>query len=155
MQLENIQIWLPLISAIVGITSAILTSFVTHRLTAKRDIENKQREQRINFLIEAFQNLSKCSNHPNMPDVAEEVENAVTIIQLFGTVEQIDMIQRFAKELGEKQVTHSDDILLDLRNSLRHELNLEKVDGKIWWLRIKRQEQNDKRQLSKAKYNKP
>ena len=57
---------------------------LTHLFSIYRDRENKRREQRIGYLVSVFRSLSKANHHPRLHEIAEEVEQAVADIQLFG-----------------------------------------------------------------------
>ena len=130
----NTQLLIPLL---ITTLIAIGGWFIGHRLAAARDRANKQRELRVQYLIEAYRRLVKAGNHPELYKIADEIESAVSDIQLFGTQEQITKIQKFTKEMSTQQHARLDDLLADLRTDLRQELNLPKVEGKFWWLRIR------------------
>lgn len=115
---------------------AVAVVGIAHIFTTRRDVANNRREQRIGYLVAAFRALAKANNHPRLHEVASDVEQAVADIQLFGTSKQIDLVQRFATDLGTKQSADMDALLLELRNSLRAELGAESVPGRVVWLRI-------------------
>ena len=110
----------------------------THLLAMKRDQENKRREQRLGYLISAFRALSKANNHPRLYEIADEVEQAVVDLQVFGTPAQVELAQKFAEDLGKKQYAEIDRLLNELRDSLRKEIGREPVSGNLRWMRITR-----------------
>ena len=131
----NCQLLIPLL---VTTIVAVIGWFFAHRLAAARDRENKRREQRIHYLVEAFRRLATVGNRPDLSEFADELESAIADIQLFGTPEQIKKVQAFTKEMGEKHEVSLNDLLTDLRQNLRKELGLPEVERKMWWLRVKR-----------------
>lgn len=109
-----------------------------HTLASARDVSKQQREQRVAYLISAFRSLAKANNHPRLHEVADEVEQAISDIQLLGTPAQIALARKVATDLGTKQQADLDALLFSLRDSLRSELSEKRVEGGIVWLRIAR-----------------
>jgi hypothetical protein len=96
--------------------------------------------------VSVFRALSKANHHPRLYEIADEVEQAVVDLQLFGTPEQVRLVRKFAADLGAAQEADMDDLLNELRDSLRRELGRKPVSGNVRWLRIgrkKEQEQKD------------
>jgi hypothetical protein len=115
---------------------ALAVVALTHSFTIYRDRENKRREQRIGYLVSVFRALSKANHHPRLFEIAGEVEQAVVDIQLFGTPEQVRLAKRFATELAIAHGANIDELLNELRDSLRRELGREAVVGNVVSLRI-------------------
>lgn len=111
---------------------------LTHLFSSRRDRENRRREQRVEYLVSAFRGLAKANHHPRLYEVAEELERAIADLQLFGTPEQITLARKFATELGTTGEADMDDLLNELRNSLRSELGRQPVSGNVVWLKIHR-----------------
>lgn len=109
---------------------------LTHFFTIRRETANRRREQRIGYLVGAFRGLSKANNYPRLWEVADE--QAISDIQLFGTPEQVRLAQRFGEDLGKTQAAELDSLLTELRNSLRKELGMQPVPGRMLWLRVER-----------------
>jgi hypothetical protein len=130
-----------LMQVVVPALVALAVVTLTHLFSTHRDRANKRREQRIGYLVSVFRGLSKANNHPRLYEVADEVEQAVVDIQLFGTPEQVRLAQVFATQLGKTQEADLDPLLIELRNSLRHELGRKRVTGNIVWLRIGRKDE--------------
>ncbi len=127
-----------LLSIIISATVAFVVAFVTHRLASSRDISKHQREQRVAYLITAFRALAKANNHPRLYEVADDVEQAISDIQLLGTPAPINLAKKVATDLGMTQQADIDALIISLRDSLRRELGEKPADGKIVWLRIGR-----------------
>jgi len=129
----NFELLLPLL---ITTLVAILGWIVAHRLAAKRDVANKRRELRTNYLINAYRKLESSAN-PLHPQARWEcLELAIADIQLFGTPRQVKMAIDFAKTMEKDNSASADDLLFDLRRSLRAELQLEPVDANITYLRF-------------------
>lgn len=123
----NLELLIPLlITAVV----TIIGWYIVHLFAARRDRKNKQRELRINYLIEAWRKLEYSANRKGV-NAIEYVEKPIADIQLFGTKKQIDLTIKIAHELAEKQGTNLIELLTELRKDLRRELNLEQIDTPI------------------------
>jgi hypothetical protein len=121
---------------LISASVAFVVTVLTHFLTSRRDIENKRREQRVTFLLNAYRALARANHHPRLYEVGEELAGAIHDIQLLGTPEQITLAQQFAKDICAKQTAGMDDLFDALRDNLRKELRAEPVEGRIQWLRI-------------------
>lgn len=119
---------------------ALAVVAVTHLFTTHREKENRRREQRIAYLVTAFRGLSKANHHPRLYEIADEIEQAVADVQLFGTPKQIQLARQFATDLGTTQEADMDALLNELRDSLRKELGRKPVTGNVVWLKITRNE---------------
>ena len=96
----------------------------------RRDIENDRRKLRTEYLLEAYRRLqSGTHRRGNEKAYWEVLESAVTDIQLLGTPKQAKLAAQFAVDMAENDIGYLDDLLTDLRASLREELNLEKLVG--------------------------
>ena len=109
-----------------------------HLFAVYRDRENKRREQRIEYLIGVYRALAKANHHPRLYKIADELEQAVGDLQLFGTPEEIRLVQKVATDMGTAQEAELDSLLNELRNGLRKELAREPVSGNVRWLRVGR-----------------
>jgi hypothetical protein len=128
----NLQLLVPLL-----ITSLLtmIGWYVLHWFARKRDKEIKQKELRVNYLIEAWRKLEHAANRKGY-DAIEYLEKPIADIQLFGTIKQIELAQKIAFDMVENQKGNLTDLLEDLRQDLRKELNLEKASIEIKFLRI-------------------
>lgn len=138
----------PFAQVVIPALVALAVVAMTHILTGHRDLQNRRREQRIVYLVNAFRGLSKANHHPRLYEVAEELEQAIADLQLFGTPKQIQLARKFATDLGTTQEADMDDLLNELRNSLRQELGRPPVTGNLAWLKIGRGEKSEKAHVS-------
>ncbi|WP_299762945.1 hypothetical protein [uncultured Dokdonia sp.] len=130
----NLQLLIPLL-----ITSLITIFgwYVLHKLTKKREQENKKKNLRVEYLIDAWSKLEYGSNRDiDKEEFVEYFEKPIAMIQLFGTLNQIDLAQKLVEEIKNNKQVSLDDILEDLRNDLRSELNLEKAKSKMKYIRF-------------------
>jgi hypothetical protein len=110
--------------------------WVVHTLNSSRDLRNERRKLRTTYLLEAYRRLEAAVN-PNDKMVTQPgVESAIADIQLLGTPQQVRMAQTFANEMAQSSEASLNQLLADLRDSLRSELQLEPVEGKILHLRF-------------------
>ena len=124
--------------SVVAVIAALGAVALTHHFASVRDRKNKQREQRIAYLVGAYRALCKADNHPRLHEVADDVEQAVADIQLLGTPEQIRLVQAFATDLGRTQNAELNALSNSLRDSLRDELGAERTLRRLVWPRIGR-----------------
>jgi hypothetical protein len=125
-----------LIPLLITTFVATLGWIVAHRLTAKRDLANKRRELKVKYLIDAYRQLEGAANREDRLSTTADLESAIADIQLFGTPKQVEMALNIAQEIVDKQDALIDDLLFDLRETLRSELQLEPVTSKIKILRF-------------------
>jgi hypothetical protein len=128
---SSIQVVIP---ALVALAVVVLG----HAFSQHRDRQNRRQEQRVHYLISVYRAFSKANNHPRLYEVADELEQAIADVQLFGTPKQILLAQTFATELGTVQTADMDELLFELRKSLRSELKVAPWDGRTVWIRIGR-----------------
>jgi hypothetical protein len=124
--------WAIITSAVIGIVSFV----ASHQFAAWRDRESKRREQRINYLITTFRALAKSANNPDFHQFSDSLEQAIADIQLFGSVDQIQLAQEFAKEFANNQSASPDPLLKSLWNDLRKEMGQKEYKGKYIWFRL-------------------
>lgn len=111
---------------------------VSHMLTSKRDLANDRRKSKTVYLIEAYRNLETASNCDNSQEKQLKIKSAIADIQLFGTKSQILLAKDFAYSFSEKNHATLDDLLFDLRRTLRIELQLDSMEEPIFYLRFKK-----------------
>lgn len=131
----NLQLLIPLL-----VTSLITVFgwYILHKLAKKREQENKKKELRIDYLIDAWQKMEYASNRDiNEKEFVEYIEKPIASIQLFGTLTQINLAQKIADEIGKNGTASLDSILEELRDDLRNELNLKKVTTTMKYVRYK------------------
>lgn len=134
-----------LYSTVTGFVSAFVALLVValgHAFTLWRDRQNRRQEQRIDYLVTVYRAFSKANHHPHLYEVAEELEQAVADVQLFGTPKQVALARQFATDLGETQTAAMDDLLMELRDSLRAELGAIPISGRQLWMRVGRKKED-------------
>jgi hypothetical protein len=106
---------------------------VAYRLSVVKDQKAKQRDMRIQFLLEAYRRLEFAAERPEArKDEQDKFESALADIQLLGTKSQIEELMRFAAEWNSRGGAASINPLLELlRAHLREELRLEESVPKI------------------------
>lgn len=120
---------------------AFLAAWLAHRFAASRDQKNKRRDQRISFLIEAYRRLELVSNRPSLAD-SQPIESAIADIQLFGSPNQVRLVQDFVSQFAATGNGSLDAILAEVRKDLRAELQLERVPDKLLYLRFPQKPDN-------------
>jgi hypothetical protein len=131
------------VQIVVTALVALVVVALTHFFTIRRELASRRREQRIGYLVSVFRGLSKANNHPRLWEVADDLEQAISDIQLFGTPEQVRLARQFGEDLGKTQAAELDSLLTELRNSLRKELGMKAVPGRMLWLRVERKDERD------------
>ena len=133
----------PLITLLIPTLVAVVSWFVGGWLSVRRDRANKRRDTRVSYLIEAYRRLEAGSNRAKpTPSSRKAIESAIADIQLFGSARQVAAAQEFARRMAEVSEASLDDLLLDLRDDLRKELQLEPVKGRLKFLRFGRADGN-------------
>lgn len=127
------------IAAWTTAAALILTAIgwpVIYALNLRRDRRAKQRDLRIQYLIDSWVAIESVANRPfSERQYPEKLEQAIAKIQLFGTSNQIKLAQNFAHEFASKGAADLDQLLSDLRQELRKELGLDEVQDRIVHLR--------------------
>ena len=139
-----------IIAAGIGAIAALVVWYLGARDLAEKERENKRHEIRLNFLIGAYQRLESCGNRPMIPDsdLAHALESAIADIQLFGTKGQAELAQQISRQFADEGRTSFDELLNLLREDLRCELDLEKLDDKRTILRITKKKTPNQYRLS-------
>jgi hypothetical protein len=132
--------WVTIGSSFVAAMVICISWFVTSYLTSKRDYKNKQREMKIEYLVDAYDKLALSSNRKLTPEFATMLEIATAKIQLFGSPQDIVLLHKFLDESTEsgkagRPQGNTDPLLFALRKSIRNELTLPEVDTHISWIR--------------------
>ena len=116
---------------------AVAGWFIGHSLSVERDRANKQRDLRIEYLIDAYRRLANASWRPPEPgsQYFRDMESAIADIQLFGTESQIGQAKNFMSEFQKTGRGPLDKLLNNLRNDLRKEMNLPEIKANVQWFR--------------------
>ena len=125
----------------IGIPTAVIVGgwFFVHWLNARRDLAIRKREARLKALEAAYMRIATSSNRPLTNKRMDDLETFVSEIQLYGTPRQIQLMTEIVEGFKKpNNVVSYDAILVDLRDTIREELRLEPVSGRIWWMRFNR-----------------
>ena len=105
---------------------AVLGWFAAHQFNVHRDRANKQRDLRIQFLLEAYRRLESAAERPETrSEERDKFESALADIQLLGTKEQIEELMQFFAKHSSNGGASILPLLELLRTHLRSELKLE------------------------------
>ena len=112
---------------------AALGWWIAHWLTSKRELNNERRKIVVQSLIDAYRKLENASNResPNWSDF----ETAIADIQLLGSFRQATLAMDFSDSMAKDKTAPLDPLLLELRDSLRSELQLALLPNKIKYFR--------------------
>ncbi len=97
---------------------------ITHQLSARRDLANRRREQRVKYLIESFRVFAKAMNRlDRLTEIADDLEMALADIQFLGNEQQIHAAYAVAGALSNPS-GHVEfaALLFALRSELRKEM---------------------------------
>lgn len=123
----------------LGVTAlvALAGGWFGHYLSSLRDEANDRRKLRVSYLLEAYRRLESGSNRRDDPSHTwAQIESAIADIQILGSPEQVRLAQLFAKSLSCTNAASADELLMDLRGSLRNELQLLPTSTPVTFLRF-------------------
>ena len=131
----NLQLLIP---AFIAATVAVCGWYIAHRSSVRRDQKAKKREIRIKYLIDAYRKIEMGSARMmgGIDPYLDDVAGAIADIQLFGTDRQIELAQKFANEMSKTQRSSTAELLEALRDDLREELELEKSNREVIFMRL-------------------
>lgn len=131
---EYIKIWIPAFTALLGVIIAsliaIISWYIVHKLTSKRDLANARRAARIKELSDSYRSLVRCAIkglHTVDEDkidrkVADEVENAILTIHLYGSTSQSELASKYSQEMAELGKSDFTELVESLRKDIRNQL---------------------------------
>ena len=134
MLLEWAPVWGPLLAVVV----LMVGWWVVHGLNLERDVEAKQRDIQVQYLIEAYRRLQESANRGPAFETDREyvqqvqgLECAIGDIQLFGSPDEVKLARQFAEQLaGPDKKANLDELLMLLRSHLRQQLRLDALEEK-------------------------
>jgi len=132
----NVMDWKLFAQLAVTLIVAVLGGWAGHYLSMRRDLANERRKLRVAYLLEAYRRLEGASNRNNAKRCWPELESAIADIQLLGSPSQVALARRFAIEIASDNTASLDELIFDLRQTLRSELELEPVSEKVIYLRF-------------------
>ena len=89
------------LSVIISSTAVVCTVcgwFIGHNLSRKRDLENKKKEIRISYLINAFRQFENAVQKDYNSDEFTKLESAIADIQLFGSKGRLNYPENFQRK---------------------------------------------------------
>lgn len=107
----------PLLAALVG-------GVVVHVASRRRDRENEQRRQRLDYLVSAYRTIARATSRPLRGERGEGFEDALSDVVLLGTDEQIGLATKVMTMLASSGEAPLNELLLSMRRDLRAELDL-------------------------------
>ena len=115
---------------------AVLGRLFGQALNGRRELDNKRRELRVQFLVDAWRSIERAANRAGREE-ARGLEQALADLQLFGTPAQADQAARVARSMGDRgrESTALDDLLETLRLDLREEMRLGRTSARLVYLR--------------------
>ncbi len=121
-------------TAVVSLVAALVGGYFVHFLSGLRDRNSKRRELVTKYLIEIWQTIESV-NKSEESNVLRRLEKPIADIQLFGSDHQVKIAHSIVNEIVKNQTSDTTDLLVDLRDSLRDELGLPKLQHKFFWFR--------------------
>ncbi|HCO95504.1 MAG TPA: hypothetical protein DIU00_16410 [Phycisphaerales bacterium] len=133
----KVYFWERIFPLLVTAIITLIIYFFGNYLAAKRERANKQRDLRIEYLISAYNKLANASWREPKPESQyfADMETAMADIQLFGTDSQITKANKFMGDFQKKGSASMDKLLRDLRDDLRREMDLSRIDESVQWFR--------------------
>lgn len=128
-----------LIVSILGPLVGIIGILTTYYCIDKTNIKNKNREIKINYLIDTFRKAASAIHRDPMPAADKrKFEELVEDIQFLGTPLQIESISKFLEDY-QKSNNQGDleGLLNNIRVDIRKELMLDETKQKMRWFRFK------------------
>ena len=113
---------------IITITLAIFTaliSFITATIIERR---RKKHDLVLEYLIEAFKGLYTVDALGLSMDTADEFNNSLKLVALFGSKAQINLTRQMIESMSKNHRCNVKPLLHDLMMSLRKKLRLEKIE---------------------------
>ncbi len=133
---EYLRLAITLIMAFIGF-------WVVNYLDYKREKDNRLKEMRIKYLIESFTKLSNASTRDSSAvSYQRDIESVVSEIQLFGTKEEIQILQTqidsciAIQKKTRATILNLDPLLNEFSNSLAFELKMDTIQSNVQWFRF-------------------
>lgn len=130
MDIEYLKITITIILAVLGWV-------IGNYFTSKRTIAIQRREIVAEHLINSYRILTnEIAHREQTPESIKKLEDLLSDIQLFGSLEQVSLARELADEVATNKQFKLDPLINNLRDNLRNELNLKNVNGNVQWLRF-------------------
>ena len=120
----------------ITILLAVLGWIVAHVLSQKRNLKEKRREVRVTHLREAYLVLCDAADQGLSEKNISDVQHALNDIQLVADRKHYELIGRCVTDITERGSASLDELLTNLRDDIRADLDLPPMPGERWWLGI-------------------
>jgi hypothetical protein len=110
----------------------VLGWIITHHLSARRDLANRRREQRVKYLIETYRVFVRAMDREgNLTEISDELQVALADLQFLGNEEQMKAARTVALTLAATSRLYTAELLLAIRKELRREMGRSPEDLSI------------------------
>lgn len=145
---------LNIIKVVISVVVIVAGWIVGHYFNSRRDSAANRRKMVTSYLVDAYRKLNTfacvlTSGAKAYQSLVEDFNSAIGDIQLFGSLEQIKLVKSIAEYMAQTNKVpgdHLTELLHNLRNALRNELDLGATDLSIAHLRLA---YSDKKQMSR------
>lgn len=124
-----------IVALIASVGIAVVGWVVAHWLSSKREIEQKKREFRVQFLREAYLKIANLCDRGEFPRDIADLQDALNDIQLFGEERQIDLVGDVVTGLSNENSADFNELLKQLRNEIRGHIGLKPMNSTRWYIR--------------------
>ena len=133
----------PVVAAVVASVVVAAGWFISARLQARRSLEQTRLQFRTKYLVDIFrtaEQLLKPIDEETTDEkyISPEWERVLHDVQLFGSAEQINIVQRLNQSLSEGKSFHPFEIVESMRHELREELGLDPAPIEFLAFRVTR-----------------
>lgn len=135
---------LDIVKVAIGVVITVAGWIVGHYFNTRRDAAENRKKMVTGYLVDAYRKLNALacvlvSSAKGVPSLAEDINSAVGDVQLFGTPKQIRLVKDIAEHMARTRYVPGEqltELLHDLRDALRTELDLDAIDAPIAHLHI-------------------
>ena len=117
-------------SLVVAIALLAIRIFVMQRVQTQRQRENRQETERLKSLVAAYRAIAG-SFSPAEPGDRDQLEAALSDVILFGSLRQVELAAACAQDLMADRPVDYQQLIVDLRSTLREQLGLEAIPETI------------------------
>ncbi len=126
-----------ILKTLITVIIAVLGWIIAHYFSSKRDRSIKRLEIKTTHLIKVYMILANdITERAETAERNAKLELLIAELQLFGSDRQIALTKELVENIHHGGKFNFDELLKDIRNDLREELELEPIDGRIKWLRF-------------------
>ena len=117
-------------SLIVAIALLAVRIFVMQRVQTQRQRENRQETERLKSLVGAYRAIAGSFSPAEAGD-RDQLEAALSDVILFGSLRQVELAAACAHALMADQPVDYQQLIVDLRSTLREQLGLDAIPETI------------------------